>query len=134
MSTLPECHLSIRDDELAQINGLDVTFYPYVFQSRVVQFNECPKYFVALQSANGHRHLFNFVKHNGSDKRTHYRFISEDVARALSPLFSAAIDTLDYPKGQIIITRMNDTDSTFFDENTAEIADQNVSGRPCFSY
>jgi hypothetical protein len=81
------------------------------------------------------------VKYNDSDKHTHYRFISKDIALALSPLFSAAITTLDYPKSQIIITRMNDTNSTFFDENAAEIADQNVvpnnsvvSGRPCFSY
>jgi hypothetical protein len=125
-SGLSDYHLSIRDDELAQVNGQDVTFYPYVFQTRVAAHNECPNYFVALQSANNHRHLLNYVEHNADDKRTHYRFIGEDVARALSPLFGIAIDNLDCIVGRII-TRINDAGATFLGEETAGIAEQNVA-------
>jgi hypothetical protein len=123
-SGMPEHYVSIRDEELSQVNGLNTKFYPYIFQSRVVQLDDCPAYFLALQSANHHRHLLVFVNHNANTKRTHYRFVSEDFARSLSPHFGEAIDSLDSIEG-LIIMRVENTKAITFDDDTPAMVDPN---------
>ena len=91
----------------------------------MAKVEDCPAYFIALQSANNHRHFLTFVKHNAGNKHTHYHFINENVARVLSPSFGETVNSLDSLEAPII-TRINDAEAILFDDHASDVVKQKI--------